>query len=98
LEGLIVWRSKPLPVIAENHTPEFENRFSAAPLLAVLVIGLIVVFQSRRGAILHVRDWIALVLLIGLALGWLIDSQRQQREIRRVRPDAKTQWTMKAAE
>lgn len=101
LEGLIVWRSKPLPVIVENLTPEFENRFSAVPLLAVLVIGLIVVLQSRTsksGAGLNVRDWIALTLLIGIALGWLIDSQLQQREIRNVRPDAKTQWTIKAAD
>ena len=107
LAGLIVWRSQPLPVIVENRTPQFKNRFSAVPLLAVLVIGLVVVVVVKRRKVvadgtapaagLNLRDVVAISLLIGLSTGCLVDSQLQQREIRRVRPDAHTQWTLKPA-
>jgi hypothetical protein len=107
LTGLIVWTSQPVPVEVTNRTRADEAQFSALPLVGILAIGgvafAIVGIRQRRGdadtmvrsRLLNWRDAVALVLLVALTAGWIIDTQRLFGAIEERRPDREADWSMK---
>jgi hypothetical protein len=111
LTGLIVWQSQPIDVLVENQTAAVEQRFSAVPLLGVLICGVVVfvaaaVVRRRNRPIAaeqrkwwrHGRDYVAMTLLVAATLGWLVDAHLLSREIERLRPDQQAQWSLLAAD
>lgn len=109
LTGLIHWQSKPIHVFVENQTAALEQRFSAIPLLGILLCGVVVfvlaaVVRRRIRAVaaeprqwwLQGRDYVALTLLVAATLGWLVDAHLLSREIERLRPDQQAQWSLRA--
>ena len=110
LDGLVVWKSKPIEVLVENHNRTLGQRISAKPLIAILGVGGMVLWglQIRRRKqaamrgetlppIVSWRDLVALLLLVGLIIGWIIDTGNLYAAIDSARPDTKAMWTMMPA-
>ncbi len=108
LDGLILWKSRPIDVMVDTQEPAEMQRISAMPLLAVLLGGVIIfatasVIRRRQRTQVegsarrrYAKDYVAITLLILATVGWVIDGQRLKRVIERLRPDQTAQWTLRA--
>lgn len=108
VDGLIVWKSKPITVQIENQTGSHEQRFSTVPLISILVVGFIAfwILQLRRTSVVtdvehsarplwNGRDLVALVCIIGLTIGWIVETRSLRATIDAMRPDRDANWSIK---
>lgn len=98
LEGLMVWKSDPTDVIVENHDSALHRRMTIVPLF--LILAVVIGFFVRRGKVARPawRDWIAVGLAVGLAVGWFLDVQHLRRKAEPYRWDTTANWTLRLAD
>lgn len=110
LTGLIVWRSTPITVLVENDDEKKRQRAMIPPLVVLTItsVAWVVVTvnwiwaraqssSARRTWKTRWRDGFALVLVLSLSLGWLLNIQQLRKKLHELEPHAKTNWTMRLA-